>query len=189
MTQVALDPAYRRITVDEFLRMDFGDAKAELVDGVIHMMAGGRRRHNQVQMNVSIALGTRLRGSLCQPFGPDQAVLTGGSDIRYPDVSVYCGNLDNPNDDDALLLGDPKVIFEIMSESTKDYDQRYKLPEYRDLPGVSAIVLIFPDSEHIRLVTRTGIEAWFEVWLRSGEDLVINCLNITLPHSEIFARD
>jgi Uma2 family endonuclease len=188
MTQVALDPAYRRITVEEFLRMDFGDAKAELVDGVIHMMAGGRRRHNQVQARITGLLLNLLRGSPCQPFGPDQAVRTGPSEIRYADVSVYCGDLDDPDGDDALLIGDPRVVFEVASDTTKDYDQRFKLPEYQSLAGVEAVVLVFPESERVRLVSRTGPESWTDRWLPAGEDLRLDCLAITLPHSEIFGR-
>jgi len=40
------DPAYRKITADEFLAMEFGtDRKFELADGVIVMMAGGTEPH------------------------------------------------------------------------------------------------------------------------------------------------
>ena len=40
------DPAYRKITADEFLEMDFGtDKKFELHDGVIYMMTGGTEAH------------------------------------------------------------------------------------------------------------------------------------------------
>ena len=42
-----LDPAYRKITADEFLAMDFGtDRKFELDDGVIVMMTGGTEPHS-----------------------------------------------------------------------------------------------------------------------------------------------
>lgn len=42
-----LDPAYRRVSVAEFLAMHSGEAKAELVDGPIYMMAGGDRLHSR----------------------------------------------------------------------------------------------------------------------------------------------
>jgi hypothetical protein len=51
MNTVALDPAYRRISVEEFLAMDFGDAKAELEDGLIYMMAGGNEAHARIAGN------------------------------------------------------------------------------------------------------------------------------------------
>ena len=52
MNKVALDPAYRRVTVEEFLAMDLGEAKAELEDGLIYMMAGGSETHARVAANI-----------------------------------------------------------------------------------------------------------------------------------------
>ena len=46
------DPAYRKVEVHEFLAMDLGDAKAELVDGTILMMAGGSPKHAAVAANI-----------------------------------------------------------------------------------------------------------------------------------------
>ena len=189
MTQVALDPAYRRITVEEFLRMDFGDAKAELVEGLIFMMAGALNAHNRIQMNISAYLRQQLRGSGCRPYGPDQAVRTGPTHIRFPDVSVYCGDITDPERNRDALLGDPKVVVEILSESTRENDLRFKLPEYQALAGVDVIIYVDPEAEKVRLVARLEPESWSDRWLVAGEDLHLVCLNITLPHSEIFARD
>ena len=50
-----LNPAYRMVEVDEFLDMDLGDAKAELVDGTIWIMAGGSPTHAAVAANIIIA--------------------------------------------------------------------------------------------------------------------------------------
>ena len=189
MTQVALDPAYRRITVEEFLRMDLGDGKAELVDGIIFMMAGALNAHNVVQMNLSIALGTRLRGSGCRPYGPDQAVRTSRDSIRFPDVSVYCGDPAAPGREREQLLGDPKVVIEILSDSTRDNDQRFKLPEYQALAGVEAILFVDPEAEQVRLVARTGPAGWTDDLLDRGADVPLASLGIVLPHAEVFARD
>ncbi|MDB5694961.1 MAG: hypothetical protein JWN21_504, partial [Sphingomonas bacterium] len=47
------DPAYRKITADEFLAMDFGtDKRFELADGVIVMMTGGTVAHSWVKGNI-----------------------------------------------------------------------------------------------------------------------------------------
>ena len=132
MASLALDPAYRRATVREFLDMDFGEAKAELVDGMILMMAGGSPRHAAIAANLIIALGTRLRGSGCRPYGSDLAMRTGEASIRFPDVSIYTAQ---PVAADAKLLGDPRVVFEVLSPSTASNDQITKLREYRALTG------------------------------------------------------
>jgi hypothetical protein len=52
MAQHALDPAYRRVEVDEFLQMDFAATKAELADGMIQMMAGGNEAHVRIAANL-----------------------------------------------------------------------------------------------------------------------------------------
>ncbi len=96
MASLAIDPAYRRVTVREFLAMDLGDAKAELVDGMIFMMAGGSARHAVIPANLIIALGNRLRGSGCRPYGSDLAMRTGEASIRFLDVSVYCNDQARP---------------------------------------------------------------------------------------------
>ncbi|OQW41535.1 MAG: hypothetical protein A4S12_08100 [Proteobacteria bacterium SG_bin5] len=186
-TMRPLDPACRKMTVQEFLDADLGDAKAELVDGVIFMMAGGSAQHAAIATNLIALLRTRLRGQGCRPYGSDLAVQTGDFSIRFPDVSVYCGT--RPRDPSAKLIGDPVVLFEILSPSTAALDQRDKLPEYRALEGVQTIVLIDPERQRCRLVERTGPEAWRDAWLPEGADLPIAALDVTLPHGEIFALD
>ena len=187
MASIAIDPTYRRATVREFLDMDLGDAKAELVDGMIYMMGGGSPRHAAIAANLIIALGIRLRGSGCRPYGSDMAVRTGEASIRFPDVSIYCRDAGSPTDPDAKLLGDPRVIFEVLSPSTASNDQVTKLREYRALPGVDAVVFVDPDNERLRIVSRETIGDG--EWLPRGADLVLPTLDLVVPQLEIFALD
>jgi Uma2 family endonuclease len=189
MAQVALDPAYRRISVEEFLDMDFGDAKAELEDGLIYMMAGGGEAHARIAANLIMAIGPRLRGTGCRPYGSDFAARTAERSVRFPDVSIYCNNPADPANAKKKLLGDPQVVFEVLSPSTSRHDQKTKLGEYRELAGIREIAFIDPDSERIRLVRRTGETGWADDWLQPGEDLHLPSLGLTIPHAEIFASD
>lgn len=185
MATLPLDPAYRRVTVREFLAMDLGEAKAELVDGVILMMAGGSPRHAAIAANLIRALGNRLDGSGCRPYGSDLAIRTGQSSLRFPDVSVYCRK-DNPVDPEAKLLGDPRVLFEVLSPSTASNDQITKLAEYRARSGVKAVVFVDPENERVRVVDTT--QECEGGWLSIGSDVDLPALGITLPHDEIFAE-
>lgn len=189
MASVALDPAYRRISVEEFLDMDFGDAKAELEDGLIYMMAGGGEAHARIAANLIIALGVRLRGTGCRPYGSDFAARTAERSVRFPDVSIYCDKPGVPENAKKKLLGDPRVVFEVLSPSTSRHDQKVKLDEYRDLVGTSEIVFVDPESERIRVVRRTGGSGWTDDWLTPGEDLRLPSLDLTVPHVEIFSGD
>ena len=184
MAPLALDPAYRRVDVEEFLDMNFGDAKAELDNGLIYMMSGGSEAHARIAVNLVVALGVRLRGSGCRPYNSNFAVRTGERSVRYPDVSVYCDNPAAPENRDKRLLGDPRVIFEVLSPATSSLDQTVKRDEYLALPGVTDIVFVDPVRQRIRHVRRTGDE-----WLEAGSDLIVASLDLTIPHGDIFADD
>ena len=183
MEPLSFNPAYRRATIREFLNMELGDAKAELVDGIILMMAFGSARHSAIAVNLSGALMARLRGSGCRPYGSDLAVRTGKETIRFPDVSVYCRD-DVTATGNAKLLGVPRVVFEVLSPSTASNDQITKLAEYRRLPGLKAVVFIDPENERARII-ESAVERE-AAWLPVGSDLDLPMLGISLPHSEVF---
>jgi len=178
------DPRF--LTAEEFYQIDFGpDLKAELDNGVIRMMAGGSRDHARVQGNLMIALGTRLRGSGCRPYGSDMSVRAHELSVRYPDVTVDCGGPSDPGQDTRLSA--PRVIFEVLSPSTRETDLRVKREEYRLLPTVDTIVFVDPDAETSCVHQRTDA-GWTEtLFARHDVDLV--SLGLIIPHAEIFARD
>lgn len=92
----------RRMRVDEFLRAFDGiEGRWELVRGVPErvieeiiapagpvMMAGPSARHQQITLNIAVALRRRLRGTGCQPFA-DMQLATGPEDTRLPDIGIY----------------------------------------------------------------------------------------------------
>jgi Uma2 family endonuclease len=111
------NPAYRLLDAEEFFEIDFGaERKAELDQGVIRMMAGGTRAHARVQANVLAWLRQALRGSGCRPYGSDMALKTGRLSVRYPDVSVVCGDAAK-SDDDRVCFDQATAVFEIFSPS------------------------------------------------------------------------
>ena len=179
------NPAYRKVEVHEFLDMDLGDARAELVDGTILMMAGGSPKHAAVAANIIIALGSRLRGSGCRPYGSDMPLRTSTYSIRFPDVTVYCNDPASPQNDEKRLLDHAKVVFEVLSPSTASNDQIVKLAEYKEIESIKTVVFVDPDGERVRAVGKDGSGDW----VQTGGDLELPELGVTLPHTEIFARD
>lgn len=177
----------RLLTADEFLQIDFGpELKAELDRGVIHMMAGGAYAHSRVQMNLYRFLGGALRGSGCRPHGSDMAVRVHDESVRYPDLTIDCASRSaEPKD---RVLRDPRVIVEVLSPTTRDFDLGVKLSEYRVLAGVTAVAFVDPDEEAVAVTCRTSGGGWTDIAFTRA-DLVFPSLDLTIPHSEIFARD
>jgi Uma2 family endonuclease len=187
---MALDPAYRKITADEFLAIDFGtDRRFELEDGVIVMMAGGGAAHAHVQMNISSYLRVVLRGSGCRPYGPDMGVRVSEFQVRYPDVSIYCDEPTKRDNDVLKAFDNPAAVFEVLSPSTTTKDQGQKLAEYRTLDSVQTIVFVDPENELTRIIQRLGPDSWRDDMFAQPHDVDLPSLNITIPHAEIFARD
>ena len=182
------DPAYRKITADEFLAMDFGtDKRFELEDGVIVMMAGGTEPHAWVQGNILFWLKGALRGTGCRPYGPDMAVQVDETNIRYPDISIYCDQPPREELTEARKLKDPVVIIEVLSPSTTTLDQGTKLEQYRQLPSVRTIAFVDPINEMTRTIERKS-RGWLD-YIFGTRGIEIPSLNLTIPHAEIFARD
>lgn len=183
------DPVYRPITADEFLEMDFGtDKRFELHRGVIYMMAGGTEPRAWAQLNILTWLRTRLRGTRCRPYGPDMAMRISETDIRYPDISVYC---DQPPRDaltQARLLGNPTVVIEILSPATAMFDRGTKLEEYRAIPSIRTIAFVDTSNEMCRTIERTDT-GWFDQMFSGERGIPIPALDLTIPHAEIFAHD
>lgn len=184
------DPAYRKITADEFLAMDFGtDKRFELEDGVIVMMAGGTEPHAWVQGNILTWLRPRLKGTGCRPYGPDMAVRVSDTDVRYPDVSIYCDQPPREELTEATTLRDPAVVIEVLSPSTTMLDQGGKLEEYKMLPTVRTIAFVDPVNQMCRTIERQSTGGWLDHIFSGTSGIAIPSLNLVIPHDEIFAGD
>lgn len=176
------------VTADEFLGMEFDtDCRFELDNGVVRMMGGGTVRHSQIQGNVLVALSQKLKGTGCAPHGPDMAARSHRLSVRYPDVSVYCGR-NAPENDKLRAFDDPKLVVEIMSPSTRSRDIEVKLPEYRSIPSLEAILYVDPDDETVHLELRNDAGDWVVAAIPADGRVELTGLNVTLSHDEIFAR-
>ena len=184
---MATSDQVRLLTVEEFLRIDFGpDLKAELDRGVIRMMAGGTFAHSQVQMNLWSFFRGALRGSGCRPHGSDMAVRIRDESVRYPDLTIDCASRSAEPAD--RVLRDPRVVVEVLSPSTRDLDLSVKLSEYRVLSSVVAIAFIDPEEEMVAVTHRIGGDGWTDIAF-ARRDLVLPSPDVTMPYHEIFVRD
>ena len=184
------DAVYQPITVEQFLDIDFGtDRKFELIDGTIRMMTGGTPAHSRVASNILAYLHARLRGSGFRAYNSDMGVRVRDDELRYPDVSVFCGNPASAEREARRAFDDPVVIVEVLSPSAARVDENEKLASYRTLLSVDTIVFVDPDRELSRVVQRLDPTSWRDDLFAQPHDVVLPSLDIVIPHDEIFARD
>ena len=181
--------AKRLITVDEFLDIEFpSDTRFELDNGVIKMMAGGLAVHARIQGRVFVALANKLRGTGCEPMGPDMGVKAHDLSLRYPDISVFCGR-EGAENDKLKAFDDPKIVVEVLSPSTRQDDIRIKLPEYRTIKSLNAILYLDPEDKTVHLETRDPTRGWTVTTPEIGQSVTLPLHDITLTWDDIFSRD
>ena len=180
-----MSAAPKLMTADEFLVWCLDqEGRWELVGGVpIQMMAGARRRHDQVTTNLIIALGTRLRGGPCWPTTADIAARMPNGNVRRPDVTVDCAF----KPDDGLDSEDPAVFFEVLSPSTRRTDLLRKTDEYRRHQTLRHFVTLEPDTPRALVWSRTAEGDWTYVEVSGlGGALSLDALEIELPMAEVY---
>ena len=144
----------------------------EYVRGRLVAMAGGTIRHSQIAARI---IG-QLAASPCELFTSDLAVRVLQYDtVRYPDVSVVCGEPESAGD---RLLLNPTVLFEVMSPSTEQTDRFEKLFEYKSIPSALEIVLISSDGRHAEIHRRDG-DDWRVDYSLGVVELVCGDLDLT----------
>jgi Uma2 family endonuclease len=173
------------MTVDEFFAWQEKQAERyELVDGFpVRMIAGAKNVHDDIVVNVLAELRNQLRGSGCRPFTSDGSVETKPGQIRRPDVGVDCGRRD-PNGTKATL---PRVIAEVLSPTTRDFDTIGKLEEYKLVDSLERILVIEPNAPEVIIWVRGTDRSWRKS-VRRGLDQEVDMPEIgaTLALAEIY---
>jgi len=138
--------ANQKISIEEYLAFERGShEKHEYYKGEVFAMSGAGPRHNIIFSNLFISVGNLLKGKPCFPYGSDMRLhIPENTLFTYPDISIYCGTLNDDLEDDNAI--NPTVLIEILSPSTRDYDRGGKFKLYREIPTLKEYVLVDTES-------------------------------------------
>lgn len=179
----------RRYTIAEYLAMEeMSQVKHEFHNGEILAMSGGSVEHGLISGNIFFALKKRLDDTPCQPLN-DQIRVRIRTESRYvyPDVSIVCGELDRDPDDQKCSITNPRVLIEVLSESTESYDRDEKFSLYRKVASLEEYVLISQSRAQVESYLRQSDE-WGKFTFTSGIEsiLTIASLGLQIPIAEIY---
>ena len=178
--------AFQLMSVEDYLAWEeTQDQRHEYVGGMVYAMAGGTIDHAAVIANSLVAIGARLRGKPCRPFGSDLKVrieYPTHTRFYYPDVTVIC----EMGPGQAVYHDRPSVIVEVASESTRRTDELEKKDAYLSIPSLHAYIQMEQDAA-AAVVWRRG-DAGFVRETYSGMDAVIPLPEIgaELPMEEAY---
>lgn len=182
---MALPAENPSMTRQEFLAWESTQTeKHEFWQGEVFAMTGARQIHVIVTLNVATLLKAHLRGSGCRVFMADmQLEVEATNAVFYPDVFVTC----HPADLSAeRSLKHPKMIIEVLSNSTAAYDRGAKFAAYRNLSSLQEYVLIDPDLRTVEIFRRTENDDWLLSTRDSERALILRSLDFEARLNDVF---
>jgi len=186
-----MQPAKRTlVTDDEYIERERrSETKNELIHSEIVAMAGASPKHNAIAANVTGTLRALLKQRRCLVFSSDQRVHVEATGLyTYADVTVACDGLRfHPKYPDTLR--NPKVLVEVLSDSTEAYDRGAKFAHYRTLPSLQEYVLVSQHEPRIEHYLRLESGQWvLTAYEGEGAIAALPTLGCELPLSEVYDK-
>lgn len=158
--------------------------KHEYINGEVYEMAGASSAHVTISLNIASLLKIHLRGSNCRVFISDMKVRIERLNVfYYPDVIVTCDEKDRELN---YYKKAPKVIIEVLSDSTESFDRGDKFADYRTIESLEEYVLISQSKKRVDLFTRKNYNSWELTSFSEGENLTLNSINLNCAVSDLY---
>jgi len=143
-----------KITFEEFLKItDNSEERFEYIDGEIYLLSSPKVTHQKILVELTVLFYDFLNGDNCRtaiaPFDIKLKNSKNEINIVQPDLMIIC-DMDEKTDNQDYYTGVPKLIVEIISESTRKKDYINKLNLYLN-SGVKEYWIVNPLSKEITL--------------------------------------
>lgn len=186
-------------TIDDYLTLERrSEERHEYLDGQIFAMAGESGEHGIISVNLVIALGSQLKGTPCQARTKDTKIRSGPAPVArrntsglfsYPDLVVVCGEPEYHDAHTDVLLN-PKVIMEVLSESTEAFDRGEKFTRYQLWnPTFTEYLLVSQDQPQIEHFSRQADGSWsYQRHAGLETSIHIPSIHCTLKLADVYDR-
>lgn len=158
-------------TPEDYLAIERNSpVKHEYLQGQLVAMAGSSKAHVIIVGNLSALLVNHLRGTGCLPYATDMKVRLPELNIfYYSDIAVTCDERDRTSSEDFILH--PKLIIEVLSDSTEAFDRGGKFADYKTVPELEEYVLIHQRQVLVERFERKSNNLWVPQIFRDGDTI------------------
>ncbi len=187
-------------TVEEYLEIERkAFERSEYISGEIFAMAGESDNHGIVSVNLTSEIHQQLKGKDCQLRAkdakiasnvlPDKKTSSMKGMFSYPDMVIICG-VPEYHDEHKDIILNPKVIIEVLSESTELFDRNTKFIRYSKFNlTLTDYVLVSQDKPMVEHFIRQDDGSW-KIYTYFGlkEAFTIESIGCKLKMSDVYDR-
>ncbi|MEP7125484.1 MAG: Uma2 family endonuclease [Byssovorax sp.] len=158
----------------------------EYEGGDAFLMSAGTFEHSAVAANLLSELGNALRGRGCRALMSDMRIkIPATGRYVYPDGSIV-GARPQFVDEQRDTLLNPRLIIEVLSNSTEAYDRGDKFAQYRSVASIGEYVLASQKEPKIEVFTRQPDESWMLRVHGPGERVALSSLECTIEVDRVY---
>lgn len=183
---MAAEPDDVSMTVEEYLALEeISQIKHEFVNGHVYAMSGGTLDHDTIANNVRAAFLAHISDDLCRPAGPDVRVRVSATIAYYPDALVVC---------DATLRGadreihTPRLIVEVLSDSTEANDRGDKFANYQSLASFEEYLLVASRRRAVERFHRSESGLWHYHRYGPDDTVALESVGLSCPVAAFYRR-
>lgn len=177
-------------TAEQYLELEEkAELRSEYRDGEIVPMTGGTTNHNKISLNLAASLKIALRGKKYDVYMSDVRLwIPRYRQYTYPDVMLIEGEPVYTGTNTTTVMN-PSLIAEVLSKSTKNYDQGDKFLYYRSIPEFKEYILIDQYNYHVMQYVKTGEDKWLLTELEGKEkNLSLQTIRMQIQLNELYEQ-
>ncbi|MBW4609174.1 MAG: Uma2 family endonuclease [Hassallia sp. WJT32-NPBG1] len=177
-------------SIEEYFALEeSSEYRNEYRNGEVAPITGGSINHNQIIVNLVIALSLVLREEDYGVYANDLRLwIPRYGEYTYPDILII---KDEPVFEERRTdtVVNPCIIFEVLSKSTSSRDRGDKFTFSRYISEFQEYILIDQYQIHIEQFSKTPEENWL-LTESDVEDGILNLVsaNCKIPHRQIYER-
>lgn len=182
-----LMPRRHRYTYAQYVALEReSTTKHEFFDGEIYAMAGGSEEHSALAARVLSILDSAITGP-CRVHTSDLRVYVEAIGLAtFPDGAVICGGLEqHPPSPHATALN-PRILLEVTSDSSEEYDTGNKLVAYKMIPSLREYIVVSHRERRITVHRRVNDTEWEMRVAIAGGSVRLETLNVDLSVDAVY---
>lgn len=189
MTEKITTQAGKKYNFKDFTTINRrNNEKYEFASGKILQTAGSNRTHNIIVTNLTIAVGSRLKGAKTEIYVNNMLVRLNDERYSYPDIVIVSGK-PSFNDEAEDILTNPTIIFEIFSNKTDFHEKNEKLECYLAMPSVREYISVKEDEMRVEHYTKQNAKQFIYKIYNDREDYAaLDSVNCKVSLAEIYAH-